>query len=405
MALTPELRFRVGVLITHPIQYYSPWFRQLAQHIELEVFYAHRQDQQGQADAGFGVLFEWDVPLLDGYSYRWLKNVSRKPGLAHFRGCDTPELSDLITPDRFDAFLVVGWYKKCHWQAIRACWKRNVPVLMRGDSQRLMVTSRLNALLKAVPYRWFLPKLDAYLYVGQRNREYLQHYGVTDDQLFFCPHFVDNEFFGRRAAEARADGRSDNIRSQCGGAGDAFVALFVGKLIEKKRPGHFIRAVLKAAKSNPHIRGLVVGSGPLEEECRRLASGSSQILFAGFQNQSQLPAYYAAADVLVLPSQGTETWGLVVNEAMACGTPCIVSSECGCSEDLIHHGETGFLCDGKNVQSLTDQMLRAASLSPQQRKELSQRVEQTIQRYTMSAATAGLLDAMSKKCQSRVTSP
>jgi hypothetical protein len=182
MALAGEPRLRIGVLVTHPIQYYAPWFRHLAERVDLDVYYAHRQDSRGQAAAGFGVPFEWDVPLLEGYSYHWLKNISRKPGLSHFRGCDTPELSDLIRPDRFDAFLVIGWNRKCHWQAIRACWRHRVPVLMRGDSQRPMVKSRLKAMLKAVPYRWFLPRINAHLYVGQRNREYLEQYGVTDEQ-------------------------------------------------------------------------------------------------------------------------------------------------------------------------------------------------------------------------------
>jgi glycosyltransferase involved in cell wall biosynthesis len=393
MAVTSDRRIRLGVLVTHPIQYFAPWFRQLAERLDVEVFYAHRQDSQGQAAAGFGTPFEWDVPLLDGYPHHWLNNVSRKPGLAHFAGCDTPELADLIRPDRFDAFLVTGWSRKCHWQAIRTCWRQRVPVLMRGDSQRSTARSRFKRMLKAIPYRWFLPRLDAHLYVGQRNREYLQHYRVADQQLFFCPHFVDNAFFARRAAEARADGRSAAIRAQCGANEDSFIVLFVGKFIDVKRPQKFVQAVIEAARINPRIRGIMVGSGPLEAECRRLTGDSPHLSFAGFQNQRQLPAYYAAADLLVLPS-ATETWGLVVNEAMACGTPCLVNTACGCTPDLIADNVTGFLFDGPAGESLTQPLLRAATQSPSQRDGMRRQMAEILQRYSMDAATDGLIAAV-----------
>jgi glycosyltransferase involved in cell wall biosynthesis len=402
MAVTDDRPGRLGVLVTHPIQYFAPWFRQLAGRFDLEVFYAHRQDAQGQAAAGFGVPFEWDIPLLEGYSHRWLKNVSRHPGLSHFRGCDTPELADAIRPDRFDAFLVIGWNRKCHWQAIRACWKHRVPVLMRGDSQQSTTRSRFKRMLKALPYRWFLPRLDAHLYVGQRNREYLQHYGVTDEQLFFCPHFVDNYFFAQHAAAARADGRSKAIRAICGDD-ESFVILFVGKLIDVKRPQLFVQAILEASQINPRIRGLVVGSGPLEAECRRLAGNSPQIVFAGFQNQQQLPAYYAAADLLALTS-ATETWGLVVNEAMASGTPCLVNTTCGCTPDLIADGVTGWLFHEPAEESLTEALLRAAALSPSQQAVMRSHVANLMQRYSMNAATDGLMAAMNW-CRSRKPVP
>src|SRR2546428_11987966 len=87
-----HMSYRLGVLLSHPIQYYAPWFRYLAGRLDIEVFYAHRQDAAGQSAAGFGVQFEWDTPLLEGYPYRWLTNVARHPGVGSFAGCDTPEV-------------------------------------------------------------------------------------------------------------------------------------------------------------------------------------------------------------------------------------------------------------------------------------------------------------------------
>lgn len=392
--MTTANPFRLGVLVSHPIQYYVPWFRHLANRIDLDVFYAHRQDGKGQSQAGFGVEFEWDVPLLEGYRYRWLQNVSRRPGLSGFNGCDTPELAQWISPDRFDAFLVIGWNRKCNWQAIRACWKTGVPVLMRGDSQLRMTTSWIKSVVKAIPYRYFLPRIDCHLYVGERNREYLRHYGVPADRLWPCPHFVDNDFFATRAAAANSTGRVDQLRMELGIPSGAFVAMFVGKLIDKKHPRDFVAAVLQASQRQPKIHGVIVGSGPLEEDCRRLAGDSGRIHFAGFRNQTQLPECYAAADTLVLPSEATETWGLVVNEAMACGTPAVVSSACGCAPDLIDPGQNGFLFDLGDVSALADRLVTHARLAPDVRAGFRQRARDTIAQFTIEKAATNLIEAI-----------
>ena len=97
---------RLGILTSHPIQYQAPWFRALAGSLDLEVFFAHRQAAQEQAD--FGTAFEWDVDLLSGYPHRFLRNVSQRPGVNHFSGCDTPELATIIQRGGFTAFVVSG---------------------------------------------------------------------------------------------------------------------------------------------------------------------------------------------------------------------------------------------------------------------------------------------------------
>src|SRR5258708_2766347 len=139
---------RLGILASHPIQYHAPWFRALAKELDLEVFFAHRPSAQEQG-IGFGGAFQWDVDLLSGYQHRFLENKARDPGVNHFFGCDTSQIRDVIcgSPDNgepitdnarrspFDAFIVCGWNLKCYWQAIRACRRNKIPILVRGDSQ------------------------------------------------------------------------------------------------------------------------------------------------------------------------------------------------------------------------------------------------------------------------------
>ncbi len=397
---------KLAIVSTHPIQYFSPWFRYLASetdrlrlglglrnepanNFQFEVFYAHRQTAKGQAEAGFGVEFEWDVPVLEGYPHRLLKNVSQRPGTDWFGGCDCPEIGEILVREGFTHVLLIGWHKKVFWQAFWAAKKAGIRVLSRGDSQLEITTSPLKRAVKFVAYRFLLPRFDAHLYVGRRNREYLKHYGVKDARLFFSPHFVDNEWWSSRAAAA-----ADSIKIKMKIKGGATTFLFAGKFIPKKR----VMDLLEAAAGVPEARVVLVGDGPLRSQLEERAGRpdlKGRVEFAGFKNQQELPAYLAGADCLVLPSDGTETWGLIVNEAMACGTPAIVSTACGCEPDLIVHDQTGYSFRLGDVQGLAECMRRFVTKKDQ---DWSGKVRAKISQFSIEKATEGLARAMAARC-------
>src|SRR5438094_5190285 len=166
----------LGILTSHPIQYQAPYFRSLATEVDVNVYFAHCPNSQQQG-TGFGRAFKWDVDLLSGYRHKFLHNVSRNPGSNSFGGCDTPEIAEIIAREQFDAFIMSGWYLKSYWQAVKACRKTRVPVLVRGDSQLHTPRSALKRCYKEVVHRIGLRQFDAFLTVGKRNREYLRHYG------------------------------------------------------------------------------------------------------------------------------------------------------------------------------------------------------------------------------------
>lgn len=387
---------RLAIVTSHPIQYQAPWFRALAREIDLCVFFCHRQSAEGQAAAGFGVAFEWDVPLLDGYEHRWLTNVAATPSVDTRSGCDTPGIADALDAGRFSACLVNGWYLKSYRQAVSASRKLGLPVLMRGDSQLKTPRSAALSMAKYVPYRWFLStQIDAHLYVGSANRAYLEHYGVLAERLFFAPHFVENERFASAAASARANGAARDLRHEHGIGDDVVIFLFAGKLIDKKRPSDFVAALAQAARAGARVHGLIAGSGPLEHELRQQAQATgAPVAFAGFTNQSRMPLCYAAADCLVLPSDGRETWGLVVNEAMAAGVPAIVSDVVGCAPDLVTPAETGEIVPLGQIDRLADAIGRMARRSPGEVATMSGAVRHRIAQYSCDAATAGTLAAL-----------
>lgn len=373
---------RIGYLVSHPIQYYAPLFRELARHCDLTVFYAHRQTAAGQADAGFGIAFDWDVDLLSGYESRFLDNVARQPSTDRYFGCDTPGIAAEIERGRFDAFVVPGWALRTYWQAVQACRRLGVPVLVRGDSQLGSQRRRAVRLAKSVLFPWLLRRFDGFLYVGQRNRAYLEHYGVPADRLFFSPHCVDNDAFARASAEARAAAPPRR-------PGDRRRLLFVGKLIGRKHPADLVRAA--ALVPGFPVEVAFAGAGELEGPLRQIAVDAGvDATFLGFRNQSELPAAYAAADLLVLPSDGLETWGLVVNEGMACGVPAVVSDAVGCGPDLVDPGRTGAIFPLADVPGLAAAITSVLGLDP---AEVRRHLADKMNRYSPRAAAVAIVEA------------
>jgi glycosyltransferase involved in cell wall biosynthesis len=372
---------RIGFLISHPIQYYAPIFRALAERCDLTVFFAHRQNAEQQARAGYGVAFDWDVDLLSGYESRFLTNVSQSPSTSSFNGCNTPEIAEAIRSGGFDGFVVPGWSLRSYWQAVRASRKAHVPVMVRGDSQLAGQRGGVARLVKQTVFPALLRQFDGCLYVGKRNREYLEHYGTSGDRLFFSPHCVDNDAFAAASAVARQEGAAAGSRR----------VLFVGRLVEDKRPMDLVQAAVRLAAAGKDVELVIAGAGPLQGDLAEAArAGGVDVRFLGFVNQSKLPAVYAAADVVVLPSMARETWGLVVNEAMACGVPAVVSDAVGCGPDLIQPRATGAVAPLGDVAALAAAIDGVLAFDARTTRP---RLAELMQIYSPERAAEGVLEA------------
>jgi glycosyltransferase involved in cell wall biosynthesis len=376
---------RLAIVTSHPIQYQAPLLRELAERLDLKVFFACRATPLDQANAGFGVAFDWDIDLTSGYESYILANVSRTPGPSHFSGCDTPKIGERLRGGRFDAVLVMGWHLKTYWQAIWAAKRMGLPVLCRGDSQLATPRSAVKRLGKEIVYPWALGLFDAALYVGERSRAYWEHYRYPRDRMFFSPHCVDTQWFSARATpDARAE-----LRHRLGIAADAKVALFAGKLLAFKRPLDLVAAAAVLKSQGCVLDILVAGSGPLEAELAASAEAAGVGLHAlGFCNQTDMPKAYAAADVLVLPSSGRETWGLVANEALACGIPIVVSDACGCAPDLAGDGTAGLVFPVGQVVELAS-ALETIFVKPRRGSDIAAKAAA----YSLQAAADGIIDA------------
>jgi glycosyltransferase involved in cell wall biosynthesis len=336
---------KLAIITTHPIQYYAPIFKLLAERrkVCIKVFYTWGEAAQYRYDPGFGKSIIWDVPLLDGYDYQWVKNISKDPGSHHFNGIINPDINDQIEAFAPDALLVFGWAYQGHLKALRY-FKGKMPVLFRGDSVVLVKHNVIKTALRYIRLRWVYRFIDHAFYVGTNNKNYFLKYGLKESQLSFAPHAIDNKRFENQRADEVAI-----LKKQLEIGESDVVILFAGKLEKVKAPVSLLEAFLKLNQQGTHL--LFAGDGNLEAQLRAIAKGAGNIHFLGFKNQTEMPVIYQACDLFCLPSI-SETWGLAVNEAMACGKAKLVSDKVGCAIDLVIPGENGNIFKSEDADDL-----------------------------------------------------
>ena len=385
---------RFAVVISHPIQYYAPWFRFLSEQpgLAVRVFYLWDFGITRQRDRGFGQELKWDLPLLEGYDHTFVANCSGDPGTHHHAGLHNPTLVTELLNWRPDALLMFGYAYRSHLRLLLDPRIWHVPMLLRGDSHQLAprsgLKSRLAQLLRRVLFRRFAAGLP----VGQANAAWMANSGIPCQRQFLAPHAVDNARF--QAAAPKAERAAQAWRQQLGIPAAAPVALFAGKFEAKKRPLDLLEAF--AALRHPTAVLVFVGAGPLEAELKRQSTslGLGQVIFQGFQNQSAMPRTYALADLVVLPSFGSgETWGLCINEAMNMAKPVLVSSHVGCGPDLVISGQTGWIFPAGDGEALRTALADALS-DAKRLKAMGQAARAHIERYSYAETTAGLNRAL-----------
>ena len=375
-------RTRLAIFTSHPIQYQAPWFRALAEErgLELKVYFSYIPDPKQQG-VGFGKAFEWDIPLLDGYGWEVLPQLAplqRGPKVLKGAVWGIRRALQAFQPD---AALILGWHHVSLLQALLACRLSRIPIIMRGELNAL----RRRAQHKRLAHRLLFSQCTAFLAIGTENAKLYKSAGVNPAKIHTARYFVDNEWFSRQ--HTRYYPERDLLREAYGIAPDSACFCFIGKLEAKKRVMDFVAAVAVAHLKRKNISALVVGSGEFESAARKeVENGQLPVFFTGFLNQSEISKAYVCADVIVLPSDYGETWGLVVNEAMISGIPAIVSDRVGCAHDLVINGETGFVFKFGDIKQLADHMIRLADESTCQRDMGKRARDYVLQKFSVAAA-------------------
>ena len=348
---------RLLIFTTHPIQYQVPWFRALAEAHDLETCvafsYLPNVHEQGH---GFGTPFQWDVPLLTGYRYHVLDTILFSNSLPSFARRWACEIARVIDTFRPDVAMVLGWQEISLVQALIACRRKGIPIILRGESNALKPRSFLTA---AVHSSYF-HLCDAFLAIGRANADLYRARGVPESKIMVAGYFVDNERFKLAAQSLRSERKA--LRREWSIPENASCFAFVGKLEPKKRVFDYLELLRRARKTAVHVTGLIVGSGEQLDAARKYVEKCAlPVSFTGFLNQTEISRAYVAADALVLPSDYDETWGLVVNEAMASEIPAIVSDRIGAANDLVIDEHTGLVVPFGDTAAMAEGIIRLAT--------------------------------------------
>jgi len=343
---------RALLVATHPVQYAVPQYRRLAAdpRVDATVAFLSMHGAEVGLDPDFGVRIRWDVPLLDGYRWRHPPNRSPRSDGRGFLGLVNTELWRLIRRGGFDVVVCHGYRAVSFWIAALAARVSGAGLVWTTDATSLGSRdgSGLKRRVKAVGLPLVFRTGAAVFVPSSRGAEFLRTLGLPRERVFMTPYVVDNDYFAATAAEVDVTA----TRATFDVPSDHVVVAFVGKLVLWKRPWD----VLRAAARVPRVTVLMAGDGSERSTLERLSRElgmEDRVRFLGFTNQSQLPAVYATADILVHPSEH-EPFGLVVNEAFACGTGAFVTEACGCADDLIISGVTGDTFPVGDVDALAD---------------------------------------------------
>lgn len=400
----------LAILTTHPIQYQVPLWQALARdgRVPFEVWYLTKHGTQPSRDREFGQTFAWDIDTLSGYSHRFV-DVAQGATPSGFWKCRLRErLRDRLRESGATALWIQGWQVAAYWQAIGEARAAGVEIWLRAETNDLAPQPRWKQSLKRAQLGWLFRRVDRFLYIGAANKRLYRRFGVREDRLYPAPYAVDNHRFARQAALLRP--HRAELRRQWGIPEAAFCVLFCGKFIAKKRPMDLVAAARQLRENVllPNLHLLFVGAGALGGELRRAChvvfdgdSGQQRpslqysidhgsltpASFPGFLNQTEITKAYVTADCLVLPSDHGETWGLVVNEALASGLQCLVSDACGCAEELAGNSGSFRLA---NIPMLASKLMASAPQGLDQKSPptISESVVSIVRAYRDSLAVS-----------------
>ncbi|HEX4303162.1 MAG TPA: glycosyltransferase family 4 protein [Rhizomicrobium sp.] len=323
-------KIRFAVVASHAIPYYVPFYRALTKYgdIDVHAFFATKVGIAKTLDAGMGIELAWKTDLLAGYAHTFLPEADGITKLT-FSEIDNPSLAKTLDAFDPDIVLIHGYTQKTMLRAIAWCRRRGVPALMISDSSLHVGTSPVMRLAKAAVLPVVLGQFSAFLSIGDANQKYLETFGVPAKRIFRVPNMVDEGFWSFRARREQERAR---VRAQLNLEPDDLVALFVGKIIARKRPGDLVAALARlrdTAAPARHILALFAGDGAERAELEREAKAQGlPARFLGFVNIDDLPGYYCAADLMVHPAE-IETFGVIVLEGAIMGLPLVLSDHVG----------------------------------------------------------------------------
>jgi len=362
--------------------------------IDLTMYFCSRETLDGTyLLQEYGVQRkEWGEELLGGYKYKFLKNflpIMCRTKL--FKYLNLGIWKEIKNGD-YHAVIITDWADLTYFITAIACKLFKTPFLFAADSTILIEKTRprwKRAIKKFVLGKFLFQMASGFLCLSKLNRDFYRYYGVSEEKLFFYPQPVNYEKYFNLYCQLRE--QRESLRKEIGIFPDTFTIIFVGRLVENKRPLDLLKAYKILKLENKAL--IIVGDGKLKQMLQRYVDQHclKGVYFVGFKPKSEVLKFYSLSDLLVLPSS-IEPQGAVVAEAMCFGLPVIVSNRVGFSEDIVKHGVNGFIypCGNINMLALYIEKL----FDKNKRKRFGEKSLQIISNWGPDKTINGLIEAL-----------
>jgi 1,2-diacylglycerol 3-alpha-glucosyltransferase len=374
------MRMRLALITEIIAPYRIPVFNALAENPDVELYAIFLSE----TDAG---LRDWQVYKEEiRFTYRVLP--SWRSRLGKYNVLLNRQMGASLRAVMPHAVLCGGYNYLAAWSAAFWARRNGVPLLLWSESTERDARGnhRSVELLKSRFFR----RCSSFVVPGRSAECYVRQFGVEHGSIFVAPNAVDLSFFSRAADKVH----QESIKRRQALDLPARYFLYSGRLVTEKGIFDLLRAYAKLDVSlRQEVAIVFAGDGPQKNRLMKMAEDivPGDIRFRGFLQRESLAECYALADALVLPTH-SDTWGLVVNEAMACGLPVIVTDVAGCAADLVKGGVNGYTVPRGDSDQLAIAM-KALAQNPELCREMGRRSRQRIQTFSPEACANGIANA------------
>ena len=379
----------ISIFVSHPTQYHAPIFRELSKNKKLiiNVYYFYKHGSVKSYDDDFKKTFKWDGSLLKCYKYKFIAEQKSNIKIINILQ-SLSKIKKYITNS--DVVLVFGWNNFYYLSIIFYTYISSKILILLAENNLLKKKNFFIKKIKRIIIYIFLKFFDYFLSIGTNNKNYYLYHGVKRKNIYQTFYTVDTNFFNNfnsSFAFSKKMNKKFFIKKK------NFIFIWVGKFIDRKNPIEVIKAIQFLKNNNFHL--FMIGSGPLLDRCHQYIKDHSinNVHVVGFKNQKQLKKFYSISNCLVLSSK-YETWGLVLNEAMSSGLPCIATKSSGAVQDLIRHGSNGYIYNSGSVEELAMNMLKISNNS--NFKRLKKNSLNTIREFSLQKTAFKIFSALNK---------
>jgi len=385
---------KIAIVNSHPTQYFGPMYRYLNQNPSLEItaLYCSDVNIRKSYDDQFNEIISYDNDILSGYNVKFLGTRYSKRKIGGFWSLIVPEIWKEIKNGEYNVIWIHGYSFCAFIIALFAGKFFKKKVFLRGETHLNLKRKFLKQKLHEFLVRFLFKFYDGFLAIGTANKEYYEAMGVSQEKIFLVPYTIDNDFF-----KVQRD-NNDQVKQSTLKKIDKSLPtlLFASKFMKRKNPMLLLEASKILTDKNFHHNMVFIGSGEMLPKMMEYISNHqlNHIFLEGFVNQSQLPKIYAESDIFILPSEN-EPWGLIVNEVMAAGMPIVISSEIGCSKDLVKEGINGYTFETNNLDELVLHLEDMISNS-EKTKLMGEKSKHIISKWSYAECSKGLIRAINE---------